>query len=119
MLTRVLSREQVARAQAYMARVTRGEVEGVHARQLRVMGTSGDEPVALPVFTSLAVLEQDDEAQLAVQAAQAIISAKRDRGMAVRGIPADGGADAAFVVAGDYDPTLEADYLITSMITGG
>jgi hypothetical protein len=119
MLTRVLTRDQVARAQAYMVRVAKGEVEGVRARELRVMGTSGDEPVALPVFTSLAVLDQDEEARLAVEAAQVIIDAKRSRGMTVRGVPADGGPDAAFVVAGDYDPTLDAEYVITSMITGG
>jgi hypothetical protein len=115
----VLTRAQVAQAQAYMERVAKGEIEGAQARQLRVMGTSGDEPAPVPVFTSLAVLQQDEEAQLAVQAAQEIINAKRSRGMTVRGVPAAGGPDAAFVVTGDYDPTLDADYLITSMITGG
>jgi hypothetical protein len=117
----MLTREEVARAQAYMQRVARGEVEGVKASQLRVMGTSGDEPVALPVFTSLAVLEQDEEARLAVEAAQAIIDAKRSEGRNVMVVPSDGGIAASYPLApGErYSPTLNATYLITSLITGG
>jgi hypothetical protein len=117
----MLTRAQVAQAQAYMERVAKGEVKGAQARQLRVMGTSGDEPVSLPVFTSLAVLERDEEAQLAVQAAQAIIDGKRSQGRNVMVVPSEGGIAASYPLAPgrNYDPTLDATYLITSVITGG
>jgi len=110
-------------AARWQARVQAGTfspvVQGVGT--IRIMGKSGDAPVAFPRITSLSVLcELEPDEQWAIRAAQAIVTQAQSRSRQVVATrpPTMGDVATMPTPVREFDPTAET-LLVLSMTAGG